>query len=135
VELPVILLQAAEDRGRFLGPVAQDLLNDREDVLVSPLFLGSAGPLLRDLLAEIGPFPVQFLKPLQGFRQGASAVDQFAHHALPDLHAAKRRLPQLFQFLVTVNGGEVRRGTSQAKAEDAHGQKAQGHRDYRRSEL
>src|SRR5262245_11376359 len=87
--LLIFMLQAAEERGQFLGPVAQALLDLNEDVAIAPLLSASSpGRNLRNLLAVIGPFLVQFLKLLDGFRQGAAAVDQLVYHALPGLDPA-----------------------------------------------
>src|SRR5215471_10917177 len=73
LELLVILLQSAEDRGRFFGPVVQEALDYRDEILVMPLHLGRPYPRtdLRLLGEGIGPvavkFGIQFLEACQGF--------------------------------------------------------------------
>ena len=112
LELLIILVQPAEDRGRFLGPVAQKVLNFRDDILVMPLHIG--WPLPRRHLRPLGEgsrafavqFAVQFLEAChgfleacQGFTQVAPLGDHVAHHLLLGLDTAKCGLVQLLQRL------------------------------------
>jgi hypothetical protein len=146
-ELLILLLQPAEERRGFFGPIAQEFRGLLGDCPEKVIRIGSR-QLIRLRCSDVvtgafafhslEAFAVQFLAPRQSFTQAAPLGDQFAHYAFPGFVVARLFPLDLLQpFAAAVLLDEfpqLCRIASEARSEEAHSQKESDGNDKGRSD-